>query len=132
MPHRWAEGELGREGASYPIWEIRVVGGRPACRLSCGRGALCLLYVLGGVLLIFSPWEPSDSIKLCQERCVMDIRKKFSGTGLGCPGKSGDCHSWRYLREAWMWHSGMWFSSELGNVRLMAGIDDLKGLFQPK
>ena len=31
-----------------------------------------------------------------------------------------------------MWCLGTWFSDELGSVRLMVGLDDLKGLFQPK
>lgn len=45
MPHRWVEGELGREGASYPTQEIGGVGGRPACMLSYGRelSACCVL-----------------------------------------------------------------------------------------
>jgi len=31
-----------------------------------------------------------------------------------------------------MWHSGTWFSGGLGSVRLTVGLNDLKGLFQPK
>ena len=31
-----------------------------------------------------------------------------------------------------MWHLGTWFSGGLGSVRFMVGLDDLKGLFQPK
>ena len=30
------------------------------------------------------------------------------------------------------WHLGTWFSGGLGSVRLMVGLDDLKGPFQPK
>jgi len=29
-------------------------------------------------------------------------------------------------------HLGTWFSGGLGSVRLMVGLDDLKGVFQPK
>jgi len=31
-----------------------------------------------------------------------------------------------------MWHLGTWFSGGLGSVRLTVGLDDFKGLFQPK
>ena len=31
-----------------------------------------------------------------------------------------------------MWHLGTWFSGGLGRVRFTVGLDDLKGLFQPK
>ena len=31
-----------------------------------------------------------------------------------------------------MWCLGTWFGGGLGSVRAMAGLDDLKGLFQPK
>ena len=31
-----------------------------------------------------------------------------------------------------MWHLGTWFSGGLGSARVMVGLDDLKGLFQPK
>ena len=31
-----------------------------------------------------------------------------------------------------MWHLGTWFSSGLGSVRFMVGLNDLQGLFQPK
>ena len=31
-----------------------------------------------------------------------------------------------------MWRLGTWFRGGLGSVRLMVGLDDLKGLFQPK
>ena len=31
-----------------------------------------------------------------------------------------------------MWHLWTWFSGGLGSVRFMVGLDDLKGLFQPK
>ena len=30
------------------------------------------------------------------------------------------------------WRLGTWFSGGLGSVRFMVGLDDLKGLFQPK
>jgi len=30
------------------------------------------------------------------------------------------------------WQLGTWFSGGLGSVRFTAGLDDLKGLFQPK
>ena len=31
-----------------------------------------------------------------------------------------------------MWCLGTWFSGGLDSVRLMVGLDDLRGLFQPK
>ena len=31
-----------------------------------------------------------------------------------------------------MWCLGTWFSGGLGSVRFTVGLDDLKGLFQPK
>jgi len=31
-----------------------------------------------------------------------------------------------------MWHIGTWFSGGVGCVSLTAGLDDLKGLFQPE
>ena len=31
-----------------------------------------------------------------------------------------------------MWHLGTWFSGGLGSGRFTVGLDDLKGLFQPK
>ena len=31
-----------------------------------------------------------------------------------------------------LFRSGTWFSGGLGSVRLTVGLDDLKGLFQPK
>lgn len=31
-----------------------------------------------------------------------------------------------------MWHLGTWSSGGLGRVRLMAGLNDLKGLVQPQ
>ena len=37
-----------------------------------------------------------------------------------------------YLKEVQMWHLGMWFSGGLGSVRVMVGLNDIKGLFQPK
>lgn len=40
-------------------------------------------------------------------------------------------HAWRYLKEGWMWHFGMWFRSETGSVRIMVGLNDLQDLFQP-
>jgi len=36
----------------------------------------------------------------------------------------------RYLKDMYMWCLGTWFSSALGSVRLMVGLDDLQGLFQ--
>jgi len=32
----------------------------------------------------------------------------------------------------YVWCLGMWFSGGLGGVRLMVGLNDLKGLFHPK
>lgn len=30
------------------------------------------------------------------------------------------------------WHLGTWYSGELGSVKLIVELDDLKGLLQPK
>ncbi|KAK4829102.1 LOW QUALITY PROTEIN: hypothetical protein QYF61_002053 [Mycteria americana] len=56
-----------------------------------------------------------NGLKLCQGRFRLDIRTNFftekvASTGTGCPGKWLSHHPWR----------------------LMVGLDDLKGLFQPK
>jgi len=41
-------------------------------------------------------------------------------------------HSWRYLKDAQIWHLKTWFSGGLGSVRLIVGLDDLESLFHPK
>jgi len=40
--------------------------------------------------------------------------------------------SWGYLKDVQMWYLGIWFSGGLGSVRLMVGLNDLKGPFQSK
>ena len=52
--------------------------------------------------------------------------------GIGCTGKWWSRCPWRCLKDVWMWHLGTWFSGGLGRVGLMVGLNDLKGLFQPK
>jgi len=78
-----------------------------------------------------------NSLKLCQGRFRLDIRKNFfteriSGIGTGCPGKWLSHHPWRYLKDVEMWCLGTWFSGGLNSARLMIGLDDFKSLFQPK
>jgi len=58
--------------------------------------------------------------------------KGLTSTGRGCLGKWLSHHSWRYLKDVWKWHLGTWFSGGLDSVRLEYGLNDLKGLFQPK
>ncbi|KAK4830495.1 hypothetical protein QYF61_011408 [Mycteria americana] len=65
------------------------------------------------------------------------LGKAFSPKGLlsigtGCPGKWLSHHPWGCLKDVLMWCLGTWCSGGLGSVRLMVGLDDLKGLFQPK
>lgn len=31
-----------------------------------------------------------------------------------------------------MWHLGLWLSGEIGSAGVMVGLDDLRGIFQPK
>ena len=58
--------------------------------------------------------------------------KWLSSFWTGCPGKRLSHHSWRYLKDACMWLLGTWFSGGLGSAGLMLGLNDFKGLFQPK
>ena len=37
-----------------------------------------------------------------------------------------------HVKDAQMWCLGTWFSGGLGGVRFTVGLNDLKGLFQPK
>lgn len=41
-------------------------------------------------------------------------------------------HPWRYLRVVLIWCFGTQFSGGFSSVRLMVGLNDLRGLFQPK
>lgn len=48
---------------------------------------------------------------------------------------SGQCwspHPWGDLKAMWMWHLGTWVSGGLGSAGLKIGLDDLRGLVQPK
>lgn len=48
-------------------------------------------------------------------------------------GKFWSQRAWRGLKEVWMWCWGLWFRSSAGIVSSgrAAGLDNLKGLFQP-
>ena len=52
--------------------------------------------------------------------------------GTGYPGKWLRHHPWRCFKDLLTWRLGTWFSGGLGSVCFMVGLDDLKGLFQPK
>lgn len=56
----------------------------------------------------------------------------WPSTGTGCQGQCGSPHHWNYLRGVWMWQSGIWISNGTLQVKLMVGLDDLEGLFQPR
>lgn len=43
-----------------------------------------------------------------------------------------ESHPWRHLKDLQMFCLGTWFSYGLGNARLTARLDDLRGFFQPK
>jgi len=45
-------------------------------------------------------------------------RKAFSSIGTSHPGKRLSHSPWRYLKDAWMWHLGAWFSGGLCSFRL--------------
>jgi len=77
-----------------------------------------------------------NGVKLHQRRLdwilgKMSLLKEQSGIRIGCPGKWLRHHPWRYLKDVQMGSLGIWFSSGIDSVRLIAGIDDLEGL-QPK
>lgn len=46
--------------------------------------------------------------------------------------RESPCLEVQYMKAAWMSHLGTWFTGALGRVRLMVGLDDLCGYFQPK
>lgn len=54
--------------------------------------------------------------------------KEWSGTSTGCPGQCWSHHCWECSDNVWLGHLGTWF----GGDRVMAGLDDLRKLFQPK
>lgn len=56
----------------------------------------------------------------------------LSSSGTGCPGQWWNQHLWRYLRDTKLWHLGMWFRGGLCNAGLTAGLNGIKGLFQPR
>lgn len=76
--------------------------------------------------------KKENSFKLCQERFKSDTRKKLFTERV-------IMHRIKLSREdvkppsleafkKWMWCLGMWFSSELGNVRLKDGLDTKRHL----
>ena len=61
----------------------------------------------------------------------ISLRKEWSGIGTGCPGQWGSHHPWRRSKTVQIRHLRTWFSGGLGSVRTV-GLDDLRGLVQPK
>ena len=59
-------------------------------------------------------------------------QKGLRSSGTGCPGKWWRHHPWRELKDVQTWRCGTGFSGGLGSMRFTVGLDDLKGLFQPK
>lgn len=55
--------------------------------------------------------------------------KVFLGIGIGCPRKQWNLYLWRNVRMRCL---GTWFRSGLTRAKLIIGLDNLKGLFQPK
>lgn len=54
--------------------------------------------------------------------------EELSSFGRGYPGKWLSSHPWRACR----WHLGMWFSDVLGSAGLTVGLNDHRGVLQPK
>jgi len=76
-----------------------------------------------------------NSLRLCQRRFrgKKSSLKGLSDIGTGCSRKWLNHHPWRYLKkEVQMWHLVTWFRGGLGSVGLMVGLDDLRGVYQPK
>jgi len=72
--------------------------------------------------------------KLCKGRLGWILGKISSLKGLssseaGCPWKWWSHHPWRYLKDTQTWHLDTWFIGGLGTLRIMVGLEDLKGLF---
>jgi len=57
--------------------------------------------------------------------CKKDFFTERMLIAKGCPRK------W-CLRDAWMWHYGTWFRDGIQGIRLMVGLHDPEGLFQPQ
>lgn len=50
----------------------------------------------------------------------------------GYPGQWWTPHPWRELKSLWIWYLGTWISDGFGTPGRMVGLDDLRGLFQPR
>lgn len=50
----------------------------------------------------------------------------------GCPGKWWGHQCWKCSKNVYMWCLRKWLSGGLGRSRLRVGLDDLRGLLQPK
>ena len=57
--------------------------------------------------------------------------KECSDIRIGCPGRWLRHHPCRCLKNMQIWHFRIWFSRH-GIVGRIIGLDDLRGLFQPK
>lgn len=73
--------------------------------------------------------EWMHSLKLCQGRFGLDIKKKFTERDVkhwnGCRGRWWNHQPWRCLGKDWTWHLVPW-------CRWQGGLVNLRSLFQTK